>query len=133
VIIPLQCEYYALEGLAGLLETVDLVRRELNPGPRARGRAAHDGRRAQQPVAPGRDEVRTHFGRAGVHDRDPAQRALSEAPSHGKPILLYDVHSKGATAYLELARSCLQRLPAARRRPWRRRPRVPGRTLGGSQ
>src|SRR5262249_7859470 len=107
VIIPLQCEYYALEGLAGLLETIGLVRGELNPGPPLGG-----GRPTMSDAPttlPGQaeDEVRGHFAAQAFTTVIPRNVRLSEAPSHGKPILLYDVHSKGATAYLELAAELL--------------------------
>jgi len=93
VIIPLQCEYYALEGLAGLLETIDLVRSQMNP------RLALEGI----------EEVRSHFGDRVFETVIPRNVRLSEAPSHGKPILLYDIHSKGATSYLQLAKELLSR------------------------
>ena len=111
VIIPLQCEYYALEGLAGLLETVELVRRELNPSLALEGvlLTMVDARnRLSNQVE---QEVRGHFGERVFRTVIPRNVRLSEAPSHGKPILLYDVHSKGALAYLELAAELLRRLP----------------------
>ena len=112
VIIPLQCEYYALEGLAGLLETVDLVRRELNPGLALEGvlltMADTRNNLSRQVEA----EVRRHFGAQVYETVIPRNVRLSEAPSHGKPILLYDVRSSGATAYLELAAEMLHRIPA---------------------
>jgi len=114
IIIPLQCEYYALEGLAGLLETVDLVRRELNPGLALEGvllTMADSRNNLSRQVE---DEVRRHFGPQVYRTVIPRNVRLSEAPSHGKPILLYDARSTGATAYLELASEMLQRLPAPR-------------------
>ena len=110
VIIPLQCEYYALEGLAGLLETIELVRGELNP------RLALDGialtmadrrNRLSRQVA---DEVREHFADKVFQTMIPRNVRLSEAPSHGKPVLLYDAHSSGAIAYLRLADEVLRRI-----------------------
>ena len=111
VIIPLQCEYYALEGLAGLLETVELVRRELNPALALEGVLLTMADARNNLSRQVEDEVRTHFGAQAFSTVIPRNVRLSEAPSHGKPILLYDVHSKGATAYLELAAELLQRLP----------------------
>ena len=111
VIIPLQCEYYALEGLAGLLETVELVRRELNPALALEGVLLTMADARNNLSRQVEDEVRTHFGAQAFTTVIPRNVRLSEAPSHGKPILLYDVHSKGATAYLELAAELLQRLP----------------------
>jgi chromosome partitioning protein len=112
VIIPLQCEYYALEGLAGLLETVELVRRELNPGLALEGVLLTMADARNNLSRQVEDEVRTHFGAQAFTTVIPRNVRLSEAPSHGKPILLYDVHSKGATAYLELAAELLQKLPS---------------------
>lgn len=110
VLIPLQCEYYALEGLARLTETVDLVKRSLNPTLRlvgvvftmvdARNSLAH------QVI----NEVRAHFGAKAFETVIPRNVRLSEAPSHGKPILLYDVRSKGAVSYLRLAEELMHRL-----------------------
>ncbi len=109
VLIPLQCEYYALEGLARLLDTVDRVHKGLNP------RLAVEGivltmvdlraNLARQVAA----EVRHHFGDRVYATTIPRNVRLSEAPSHGKPALLYDVHSKGAISYLQLAEELLQR------------------------
>jgi chromosome partitioning protein len=107
VLIPLQCEYYALEGLARLLETVDLVRAQLNPTIELQGivLTMFDARNnlSRQVEA----EVRQHFGEKVYRSRIPRNVRLSEAPSHGKPILLYDIHSRGAVAYLKLAEEIL--------------------------
>jgi chromosome partitioning protein len=110
VIIPLQCEYYALEGLARLTETLELVRGSVNPDVKLEAivLTMFDSRNnlAGQVEA----EVRSHFGDRVMRSRIPRNVRLSEAPSHGKPILLYDVHSKGAVAYLALADELLQTL-----------------------
>ncbi|MDV2494875.1 MAG: AAA family ATPase [bacterium] len=107
VLIPLQCEYYPLEGLSQLLKTVDLIRRAFNPDLVVEGvvLTMFDGRTAlaHQVV----QEVRSLF-----HDRVfetviPRNVRLSEAPSHGLPVALYDVRSRGAQAYLELTREVL--------------------------
>ena len=114
VLIPLQCEYYALEGLARLLDTVGRVRAAWNPGLGTEGivltmvdRRANLSRQVE-------DEVRGHFGTGGdgvFETVIPRNVRLSEAPSHGKPILLYDVHSRGATSYLALAAELLEKHP----------------------
>jgi chromosome partitioning protein len=112
VIVPLQCEYYALEGLARLLETIDLVRASLNPELVLEGIVGTmvDVRNSlgKQVLA----EVRAHFGERVFQTVIPRNVRLSEAPSHGKPILLYDVRSRGAIAYLRLAEELLRRLDA---------------------
>jgi chromosome partitioning protein len=110
VIIPLQCEYYALEGLAGLLDTIELVRGELNPQLALDGivlTMADQRNRLSGQVA---DEVREHFGDKVFETIIPRNVRLSEAPSHGKPVLLYDAHSSGAIAYLRLADEVLRRI-----------------------
>lgn len=111
VLIPLQCEYYALEGLANLVETVDLVRGDLNPRLEVQGivltMADQRNNLARQVEA----EVRGHFGDKVYRTRIPRNVRLSEAPSHGQPILLYDIHSKGAVAYVKLADELLAQLP----------------------
>jgi chromosome partitioning protein len=107
VIVPLQCEYFALEGLTHLMATIDRVKNGMNPELEVEGivLTMFDSRNnlAHQ-VA---DEVKRHFF---VFDSViPRNVRLSEAPSHGKPALLYDVSSKGAQGYLSLARELLQR------------------------
>jgi chromosome partitioning protein len=102
VLVPMQCEYYALEGLSALMSTIDRVRAATNPRLDVEGivLTMFDPRNnlAHQ-VA---EEVRKHFR---VFDSViPRNVRLSEAPSHGKPALLYDVQSKGAQGYLSLAR-----------------------------
>ncbi|MBW1883917.1 MAG: ParA family protein [Deltaproteobacteria bacterium] len=110
VLIPLQCEYYALEGLANLIETIDLVGEQLNPRLSVQGilLTMVDSRNnlARQVEA----EVRKHFGDKVYRTRVPRNVRLSEAPSHGQPILLYDIHSKGAVAYVKVAEELLAQL-----------------------
>jgi len=107
VIIPVQCEYLALEGLAQLAHTIDLVRRALNPQLQIRGlvMTMYDGRTrlAQQVV----QEVWTHFGRRVFRTVIPRSVRLSEAPSYGESILTYAPQSPGARAYESLARELL--------------------------
>jgi chromosome partitioning protein len=113
LLIPLQCEYYALEGLARLVETMELVRAELNPDLELEGIVLTmvDSRNnlSRQVEA----EVRQHFGEKVFQTRIPRNVRLSEAPSHGKPILLYDVHSRGSVAYLKLAEELIARIASA--------------------
>jgi chromosome partitioning protein len=109
VIIPLQCEYYAMEGLSQLLRTIQLVKRTLNPGLGVEGilLTMFDSRNNLcHQVA---SEVRTHFKGRVFKTVVPRNVRLSESPSHGKPALLYDVNSTGARAYLELAKEVIRR------------------------
>ena len=112
VLIPLQCEYYALEGLAGLLDTIELVRRELNPGLSLEGIVLTMADRRNRLSRQVEEEVRGHFAEQVFTTVIPRNVRLSEAPSHGKPVLLYDAHSRGAVAYLRLADEILRRLDA---------------------
>jgi len=109
VLVPVQCEYFALEGLGQLLETIDLVRMELNPALALEGAVLtmYDGRTrlAQQVIR----EVRTHFKEHVFRTVIPRNVRLSEAPSFGKPVLLYDIKSPGAIAYLALAREIVRK------------------------
>ena len=107
VIIPLQCEYYALEGLSQLLRTVRAVRRSFNPRLDIEGivLTMFDTRNnLSHQVA---DEVRRHFRSRVFRSVIPRNVRLSEAPSHGKPALLYDIRSAGAQSYLRMAREIL--------------------------
>jgi len=116
ILVPLQCEYYALEGLAHLLATVDRVRAALNPGLALEGilLTMFDIRNnLSHQVA---TEVRQHFDGQVFETIIPRNVRLSEAPSHGKPILLYDGQSKGSLSYLQLAEELLARHGRALRR-----------------
>jgi len=107
VLIPLQCEYYAMEGLSQLLKTIHLIKQALNPKLELEGilLTMFDGRNnLSHQVA---SEVRAHFKGRVFGTIIPRNIRLSEAPSHGKPVLLYDIHSKGAESYLNLAREIL--------------------------
>jgi chromosome partitioning protein len=107
VLIPLQCEYYALEGLGQLLKTIRLIKQSLNPNLEIEGilLTMFDGRNnLSRQVA---QEVKTHFKDKVFRTIIPRNIRLSEAPSHGKPALLYDIHSKGAESYLNLAREIM--------------------------
>jgi chromosome partitioning protein len=107
VLIPLQCEYLALEGLTQLIGAIRLVQDHLNPGLRIEGvlLTMYDSRlNLSQQVA---DEARKFFAERVYHTVIPRNVRLSEAPSFGKPIVLYDPHSTGAESYRELAREVL--------------------------
>jgi chromosome partitioning protein len=110
VLIPLQCEYLALEGLAALTQTIELVRSQLNPALELDGLVLtmFDARNnlAQQVAK----DAREHFGAKVFRTLVPRNVRLSEAPSHGKPALLYDISSKGAMSYLQLAEEFLERI-----------------------
>ena len=109
VIIPMQCEYYALEGLARLLDTIERIRRGLNPRLEVKGIGLTMMDRRANLCRQVEGEVRKHFGDRVFATAIPRNVRLSEAPSHGKPILLYDLHSKGAKSYLGLAEELLRR------------------------
>jgi len=103
VLIPLQCEYYAMEGLTQLLQTIRLVKEHLNPDLRIEGilLTMLDSRNNLcKQVA---EEVRTHFKNTVFSTIIPRNIRLSEAPSYGKPVILYDARSTGAQSYIELA------------------------------
>lgn len=108
-IIPIQCEYYALEGLMHLLRSIDLVRQHLNPDLELAGMllTMHDPRTNLS--AQVEKEVRQHFGDRVYRTVIPRSVRLAEAPSHGKPVAIYDPGSRGAMAYRELAREVVER------------------------
>ncbi|MDQ2757276.1 MAG: AAA family ATPase [Actinomycetota bacterium] len=113
VFIPIQCEYYALEGLSQLLKNVELVRKHLNPVLRVSTilLTMYDGRtRLSSQVA---DEVREHFPREVLPTSIPRSVRVSEAPSFGETVMTYDPVSTGALAYLEAASSIAARGAAA--------------------
>jgi len=115
VLIPIQCEYYALEGLEQLLRTIELVRSHLNPTLSVTTilLTMYDGRtRLAAQVA---DEVRDHFGSVVLGSVIPRSVRVSEAPSYGQPVMTYDPGSSGALAYLEAARELAARNAELRR------------------
>jgi chromosome partitioning protein len=109
ILVPLQCEFFALEGLSQLLQTVDQVKHALNPELSIHGivLTMFDSRNnlASQVVA----DVRAHMGDVVYDTVIPRNVRISEAPSHGKPVLLYDFKSTGSQAYLRLASEIIQR------------------------
>ncbi len=108
VLIPVQCEYLALEGLSKLLNTVKIVRSGLNPSLQIEGflLTMYMRNRLNNQVA---NEVREHFGELVFDTIIQRNIRLGEAPSHGKPVMLYDASAVGATNYLTLAREFLKR------------------------
>jgi chromosome partitioning protein len=108
VLVPLQCEFYALEGLTHLLKTVKLVRERLNPRLKVDGivLTMFDGRTSLALQI--RDEVQRYFPGEIFETVIPRNVRLTEAPSHGKPVMLHDLRSQGAIAYLELTQEVLK-------------------------
>jgi chromosome partitioning protein len=109
VLVPLQCEFFALEGIGQLLHTIDLVKRGINPALRLQGivLTMHDRRNnlSDQVAA----DARSFFGDRVYETMIPRNIRVSEAPSFGKPVLLYDFRSPGAQAYVRLATELLKR------------------------
>ena len=106
-LVPLQCEYYAMEGLAHIIKTIGLVRERMNPQLKVEGvvLTMYDSRTSL--AAQVRAEAQQHLGKQVMTTVIPRNIRLSEAPSHGKPIMLYDLRSAGSTAYLDLAREVI--------------------------
>lgn len=109
VVVPLQCEFFALEGLSQLLSTVEKVRAALNPSLSIHGivLTMYDGRNALAGQVAA--DVRAHMGEKVYDTVIPRNVRVSEAPSHGKPVLLYDLKCAGSQAYLKLASEVIQR------------------------
>jgi chromosome partitioning protein len=109
VLIPIQCEYYALEGLSALLETVDQIREAVNPGLEVEGllRTMFDARNNLANEVS--EQLLHHFGDKVYRTIIPRNVRLAEAPSHGAPIIKYDSASRGAIAYLALAAELVRR------------------------
>lgn len=109
VLIPLNCEYFALEGIADLMSTLDRVRTSLNPGLEVEGvlLTMYDDRTNLGQQVGG--NIREYFGDKVFKTVIPRNVRLGEAPSHGKPVILYDPRSRGAEAYVALAREFLSR------------------------
>ena len=109
VLVPVQCEFYALEGLSDLVNTVKLINGRLNPTLTIEGLVLtmYDGRtRLSEEVA---EALRAHFGDKVYENYIPRNIRLSEAPSHGKPCIAYDKFSKGTRAYLHMTNEFLKR------------------------
>lgn len=106
-LVPLQCEYYAMEGLAHIIKTIGLVQGRLNPNLKVEGivLTMFDGRTSLATQV--RAEAQRHLGEQIMTTIIPRNIRLSESPSHGKPIMLYDLRSVGSAAYLDLAREVI--------------------------
>jgi chromosome partitioning protein len=107
VLVPLQCEFYAMEGLGQLMQTIRLVQQELNPRLELKGilLTMFDGRNNLCHQVS--DEIRSHFGGKVFGTVVPRNVRLSEAPSFGQPVLMYDIASRGAQAYLAVAQEIM--------------------------
>lgn len=108
VIVPLQCEYYALEGLSYLLNSIQKIKKNFNSGLELFGVVLTMFDKRSGLCAQVASDVRSHLKNKVFKTVIPRNVRVSEAPSHGKPVLLYDVNSAGAQAYMELAREILQ-------------------------
>jgi chromosome partitioning protein len=120
VLIPMQAEYFALEGISELMDTIERLRQTFNPGLQIEGvvLTMYDDRTilAQQVT----QELKTYFGDKLLNTIIPRNIRLAEAPSYGKPVLLYDVRSRGAESYIKLAKELLERSrqkPSAEEQP----------------
>ncbi len=114
LLVPVQCEYFALEGVSELLDTLERVRESLNPALKLEGAVLtmyDDRTKLSQQVA---GDLREFFGSEAFQTMIPRNVRLAEAPSFGKPILLYDVRSKGAESYIQLAKEILANEPKQR-------------------
>lgn len=109
VLIPLQCEFYALEGLSHLVRTVELVRTHLNSALEIQGIVLTMYDRRNKFTEQIEADVRDYFGKQVYSSVIPRNVRMSEAPSHGKPALIYDMHCAGSRAYIQLASELLKR------------------------
>ncbi len=109
VLVPLQCEFFALEGISQLLGTIDRVKQRLNPGLVLEGIVLTMVDRRNNLSEQVSADVRAHFGTQVYETAIPRNIRVTEAPSHGVPVLLYDFRSSGAQAYLNLAAEFLRR------------------------
>ena len=117
VLIPMQAEYFALEGVSELLDTVERIRASFNPHLEVEGVALtmfDERTNLAQQVA---DELKRYFGERVFASRIPRNIRLAEAPSHGKPALLYDVRSRGAESYIRLAKEIMTKYVTAAAEP----------------
>ncbi len=109
VLVPLQCEFFALEGISQLINTIDRVKTGFNPGLDLQGivLTMHDQRNNLSGLVA--DDVREHFGDKVYKTVIPRNVRVSEAPSHGRPVMIYDLHCPGSQAYLSLASEVIRR------------------------
>jgi chromosome partitioning protein len=113
VMVPLQAEFLALEGVSQLVRTIERVKKSFNPGLEIQGIVLTMVDKRNNLSEMVESDVRSYFGAKVYTTTIPRNVRISEAPSHGKPVLLYDFHSKGARAYLDLAGEVLKREQAA--------------------
>ncbi len=109
VLVPMQCEYFAIEGIAQLLNTIERVRDNLNPDLEIEGIVLTMFDERMNLARQVAEEVRSHFGEKVYRTVIPRNVRLGEAPSFGKPIILYDIRSRGSEAYVNLAREFIAR------------------------
>jgi chromosome partitioning protein len=109
VLIPLQCEYYAMEGLSQLMKTISLIKKRLNVKLEREGILLTMYDRRNNLSHDVEQEIRSHFGDEVFPVVIPRNVKLSESPSHGKPVILYDINSSGARAYMEVARLLIRK------------------------
>ncbi len=109
VLVPLQCEFFALEGISQLVNTIERVKTAFNPGLDIQGivLTMHDRRNNLSDLVA--DDVREHFGDKVYKTVIPRNVRVSEAPSHGRPVMIYDLHCPGSKAYLSLAGEVIHR------------------------
>ncbi len=114
LLVPMQCEYYALEGISMLLKTFNLIKSSYNPSLEIEGilLTMYDGRNTLAHQV--NDELKKHFGDKVYRTKIPRNITLAEAPSHGKPVILYDIRSRGAQSYIELAKEIIENENGAR-------------------
>ena len=112
VLVPLQAEFFALEGISQLMRTIEMVKRSLNPALELEGIVLTMTDRRNNLSEQVSADVRGHFGAAVFDTAIPRNIRITEAPSHGVPVLLYDFRSAGAQAYLALAAEFLKRARA---------------------
>ncbi len=115
LLVPLQCEFYALEGLSQLLRTVEQVRERFNPDMEIVGIALTMFDRRNRLTDQVSDDVRGVLGKLVFESVVPRNVRLSEAPSHGLPAIVYDHNCSGSRAYMDLARELIERLPERRK------------------
>ena len=109
VLIPLQCEFFALEGLSHLLKTIKLIQKKLNPNLVIEGVALTMYDRRYNLTAQVEEDVRNNLGELVFKTIIPRNVRTSEAPSHGKPVIIYDLKCSGSLAYIELAKEILEK------------------------
>jgi chromosome partitioning protein len=112
VLVPLQAEFFALEGISQLMRTIEMVKRKLNPSLELEGIVLTMTDKRNNLSEQVSDDVRGHFGEKVFETAIPRNIRITEAPSHGLPVLLYDFRSAGAQAYLALAAEFLKRVRA---------------------